>query len=60
MSSGLISQLKNLEEVEGEVAHRNEKILDEIRKLGTHYLDSGTSGELLVNNEKCHLSLNFL
>lgn len=48
MSSGLISQLKNLEEVEGEVAHRNEKILDEIRKLGTHYLDSGTTGELLV------------
>lgn len=35
MSSGLIRQLKNLDEVEGEVAHRNEKTLDEIKKLGT-------------------------
>lgn len=35
MSSGLISQLKNLDEVGGEVAHKNEKILDEIKKLGT-------------------------
>lgn len=30
-----VRQLKNIDEVEGEVAQRNEKILDEIKKLGT-------------------------